>query len=386
MQFSRQRIGQIRFNGIDMSRLTQASYMFNGTIIEGTLDLQDIRAESLSDLQCTFYNQMITEVKMFKTLAENVNLSKCFLNQNAERVQFSKTEYTKVLKCTQAFDGCQMLKTVDLGNLDFSQVESTDSMFRECRKLIDIKGDPKFSNVFESTEMFKECTNLEFLDLKHLGFQRLKYISQMFKGCSHLYKIKINDNQSTIIDASNIFSYCVRLKEIECDTPLIIDGQAQSMFVCTQVIDIINTSKFISDKSKISNTRELVSLTKAREISLGFDIVVDKDGNQFRTISRCLELEKINFMGKVIIGKRANQTFIVDNPRLKEINFYGGLYINCDTVFNFISKCDNLSILRQSNELNINKMISSLISSQHTVSQISSYKQGGLYIYEISYI
>ena len=385
-QFKGQQIGQIRFNGLDMSELKSIEFAFFHTIIKNAIDLQNIKADNLENLQYAFCNQIIPEIKLFKTLAKNVNLHNCFIGQRAKKVQFSTEFSSKVSICEQMFDGCEFIESIDFGGLDFSTVESTYGMFRYCIRLTTIGGNIDFRNVYLATEMFCRCMSLTQINLELLGFRRLIYIVQMFKECVNLYRVHFGKNECTIIDANYAFRFCRNLKEIQCVQPLRIDGTAQYMFADNQKLRIIDTSKIIDSEQNLSDTQNLVSSSGIRELTLNFDIVIGiQDNKHCMTINKCLDLETLNFNGKVVIGKQAKQEFIQYNPNLREINFYGGLYINKNNMYTFIQMCDNIKIIRQRNKIDINKVITHFTETNHKIKIVNSYKQKDMYVYEIDY-
>lgn len=83
----------------------------------------------------------------------------CFAIEN---IDLSSLQTSQITNLDHTFNGCASLKSLDLSNLDTTNVTNMTSMFENANKLITIFVTDKFSvaNVQYSTNMFKDCSKL----------------------------------------------------------------------------------------------------------------------------------------------------------------------------------------------------------------------------------
>ena len=110
-------------------------------------------------------------------------------------------------------------KTIDLSNLDTSNVIDMEYMFSDCENLEEIKGLDKLdtSNVTDMQGMFCSCENLKTLDVSNFDTSKVKYMSWMFECCKNLEEIKGLDkiDTSNVTDMYSIFYNCRNLKTLD---------------------------------------------------------------------------------------------------------------------------------------------------------------------------
>ena len=102
----------------------------------------------------------------------------------------------------QTFDGCTNLTTLDLENIDISQIDYLISTFNGCSSLERIDFDVfvrnengilDLSHVTDAEKMFNGCTSLvEINGFTDVDFSSLKKIDNMFSGCSSLHDLDIS--------------------------------------------------------------------------------------------------------------------------------------------------------------------------------------------------
>jgi len=111
------------------------------------------------------------------------------------------------------FNDCTTLYSIDLSNLDTSNVFDFGWMFSGCNKLKEIKGlnNLNTSKVNSISSLFQRCNELEYLDLSNLNTSNVIDMSYMFNGCNKLKEIKgikkLNTNIVINIDA--MFQGCI---------------------------------------------------------------------------------------------------------------------------------------------------------------------------------
>ena len=90
-----------------------------------------------------------------------------------------------------------LLRTIDVTNLDTSQVTNMSNMFNYCTGLASLNvSNFDTSKVTNMSEMFGGCSGLTSLDVSHFNTSKVTDMSRMFKGCASLRTIKINDEAS----------------------------------------------------------------------------------------------------------------------------------------------------------------------------------------------
>lgn len=93
------------------------------------------------------------------------------------------------------FRGCSSLVTVDLSNLDTSELSGMDTMFSACTSLllVDLSGFDT-SNVSMMGGMFSGCSSLVAIDLSSFDTQGAFKMQGMFSGCTSLVKVSLGEN------------------------------------------------------------------------------------------------------------------------------------------------------------------------------------------------
>lgn len=116
------------------------------------------------------------------------------------------------------FDGCSNLTSIDLSNLDTSQVYNMNGIFYNCSSLgsIDLS---KFdtSKVTDMRNIFYGCSSLGIIDLSNFNTSQVTDMLQMFQGCEDLKEIIFGENFSTenVTDMRVMFSNCSSLESID---------------------------------------------------------------------------------------------------------------------------------------------------------------------------
>ena len=92
------------------------------------------------------------------------------------------------------------LKTLDLSDLDTSQVTSMIEAFYQCSNLISIDlTNVNTSNVTNMSAMFGECSNLTSLDVSNFDTSKVINMASMFSNCYNLTSLDVSN-----FDTSNV--------------------------------------------------------------------------------------------------------------------------------------------------------------------------------------
>lgn len=132
-------------------------------------------------------------------------------------VNFRGTDFSNVKSFKSMFASCISLESLDLTGLDTSGAENMLTMFIGCTalKTLDLRGF-NTSNVKDMSFMFEECTSLESVDLSSFDTRNVKNMSGMFYHCSSLESLDLtNFDTSNVVDVSVMFSRCNKLKYLD---------------------------------------------------------------------------------------------------------------------------------------------------------------------------
>ncbi len=139
----------------------------------------------------------------------------------------SKFDCTKVLSCNGMFfqEDNNKLKTINLGNLDFSLVSDFTEMFCFCNNLekLDVTNfNTKNSKSFKS--MFYYCEELQEIDVSKFNTSKVENINGMFNNCSCITEIDMigwdmsnlkYENEYQENPVGYLFFKCSKLKKIK---------------------------------------------------------------------------------------------------------------------------------------------------------------------------
>ena len=160
------------------------------------------------------------------------------------------------------------LKTLDLSNLDTSQVTRMFETFYQCNKLEEIiLTNVDTSNVTNMSFMFSDCSNLTSLDLSNFDTSNVTYMNYMFSSCRNLTSLDLtNFDTSKVTDMNSMLQDCSKLTSLDLsnfDTSNVTDmGFMFSGCSNLTSLDLSNfdTSKVTNMNSMFSSCRNLTSL------------------------------------------------------------------------------------------------------------------------------
>ena len=204
----------------------------NINIIEGILD---INTEDIQNGIILFNSEKIDGIdtyinnKKINLINEN-NKWKIFENIQKGKNKFKIIFNNSLTTLFRFFNECTSLFSIDLSNLDTSNVIDFGFIFNGCNKLKEIKGlnNLNTSKVNNMKSLFQDCNELEYLDLS-------------------------NFDTSNVIDMSGMFNLCYKLKEIKGINILNTNNviYMNLMFQCCHSLEYLDLSNF--NTSKVTN-------------------------------------------------------------------------------------------------------------------------------------
>ena len=196
--------------------------------------------------------------------------------------------------CYEMFQGFCDIKTLDLSNIDTSNVTNMSGMFRDCTSLTSIDlSSFDTSNVESMWGMFDGCASLTSLDLSNFDTSNVRSMGYMFRGCTSLTSIDLYSfDTSLVTDMSGMFYSCASLTSLDlsnfdtsnvtsmsdmfrdCTSLTSIDlysfdtsnvESMSGMFACCESLESVcfpnlNTPKLLSISYMFENCKSLVSL------------------------------------------------------------------------------------------------------------------------------
>ncbi|ENO8770570.1 BspA family leucine-rich repeat surface protein [Enterococcus faecium] len=107
-----------------------------------------------------------------------------------------------------AFDGNRNLNEVDFTNIDTSNINSMEVMFRNCTNLKKVDfSNCNTTNVTSMGYMFQDCSNLLDIKFTNISTRSLNNTSYMFSGCTNLKIIDLSSfNLNTGLNDSGMFT------------------------------------------------------------------------------------------------------------------------------------------------------------------------------------
>ena len=188
------------------------------------------------------------------------------------------------------------LKTIDLSDLDTSQVTSMVDLFYQCSNLetIDLTN-VNTSNVTDMTRIFGICSNLKSLDVSNFDTSKVTSMSGMFYNDANLTSLDVsNFDTSKVTSMEDMFNGCQRLTTLDVsnfDTSNVT--QMGHMFRGCENLKSLDLSNF--DTSKVTRLQYMFyDDEKLTDLYINFDV---RSGTYFKTtFSLCFSLE--NVVGK----------------------------------------------------------------------------------------
>lgn len=138
-----------------------------------------------------------------------------------EHLHLSHSFKGKVHLPINASSCCGMFNGLDLAQLDFSEIDTSNivdmsEMFDSCKLGKTFTPIFNTSNVKTMRMMFMDCEKTEEMDLSHFDVSKVVDFSQMLSGCLDLEKINLAGwNTESAEDLCGMFSNCYTIKELD---------------------------------------------------------------------------------------------------------------------------------------------------------------------------
>jgi len=241
------------------------------------IDCKSMFAGLTNIIEIDLSNFDISEVISMNGMFQN-----CF---NLEYIKFNNSieNKLKVNDISNMFENCNSLKTLDLSNLDTSNVINMMLIFSNCWSMTSLNLDRiNTSSVMIFLGVFYNCSSLESLDLSSFDTSNSNIMNYMFFNCSSLTSLNLSNFKTSYTSTmAGMFYNCVKLKYLDLSN---FDTSSSSNFNnlfsnCTELISLdisnFNTTKANSISEMFSNCNNLQYINISNFI--GKDNINDSD-------------------------------------------------------------------------------------------------------------
>ena len=139
--------------------------------------------------------------------------------KNETEVEFHTPaeKYLANADCKEMFYLKKQLTSIDLTNIDTSNVTNMSYMLFNCESLIELNLDNiNTSNVTDMSGMFSGCSGLTSLDLSNFDTAKVTNMYDMLSGCSGLTSLDLsNFDTAMVTDMSFMFYECTGLTSLD---------------------------------------------------------------------------------------------------------------------------------------------------------------------------
>lgn len=380
-------IDKIDANNLDVSNVTDGSYMFYGCANSTEINVSQwntskikyfdkmfSNCQSLAFLDVNNWDMIsgyslnnmfaysgITDIDLSKWNTSNItNLSNLFFEcTRLKQIDLHTWNTESVSTCYWLFRGCSSLEFINIDGWNTCNVYDMDRMFGECPKLIAIKGLNKLNttNVQFTRLMFIGDRSLTTLDLSSFDTQNCIDTSQMFRGCYNLKSIYVSDTfvMTKVSNSTQMFLDCTSLiggsgtkydptyidstaARIDCgiNSPGYFTAISQKPIEAGSVINIEGSDYIVLDKK---DTNKYLVISKDSICNKAFQSIPRNDGQSQSTyenseIDNYLETEwfislSSNIKNAISITK-IKQVSYDDNLKKQETGYNGQTFNTID--------------------------------------------------------
>ena len=253
------------------------------------------------------------------------------------------------------FDNYKPLTSLDLFNLDTSDIINMENMFSFCETLKSLNlSSFVTNNVSNMSHMFYNCSKLTNLDLFNFNTEKVTNMNNMFYNCSSLKHLKLsNFNTNQVKDMNNMFYGCFSLKYLDLSTFITNNViNMNYMFYNCSSLKSLDLSTFITDKVKnMSYMFYNCSSLKSLNISNFITNNVSNMDHMFYNCSSLISLDLLNFITNNVSNMNNMFNKCTSLKSLNLSSFVTNNVINMDYMF---YNCISLKSLELTNFNTIN--------------------------------
>ena len=207
-------------SGLDVSSVTDMSFMFEDCWSLASLDLSGWDTSSVTDMSRMFYGcSSLASLGISGWDTSSVtDMSRMFYGcSSLASLGISGWDTSKVTDTFDMFSRCSSLASLDVSGWDVSSVRSMSSMFSRCSSLasLDLSGWDT-SSVTSMFDMFSDCLKLASLNLSGWDTSKVTLMYSMFSYCVSLTSLDLSGwDTSGVTDMRDTFSGCSSLASLD---------------------------------------------------------------------------------------------------------------------------------------------------------------------------
>ena len=154
---------------------------------------------------------------------------------------------SKVTDMYAMFSHCDTLTSLDVSHFDTSKVTNMSYMFNGCSKLTSLDlFNWNISKVTNMNHMFVNCRSLASLNLSNWDTSNVTNMYGMFSNCESLTSLDVSNwNISQVTDIDIMFSYCISLRTIK------INDEVSANKLIAQIKKYLNKTATWNPETKI---------------------------------------------------------------------------------------------------------------------------------------
>jgi surface protein len=211
----------------DVAELTDVSVGHDGTVVmwmDGatcyvSTQTDGVKIIAPENMQWMFgWRNDLISVDLSNLDTSNVtNMSEMFVDCfSLEEINFGDIDTNNVTDMNAMFNNCQSLISLDLSAFDTNNATDMSYMFSGCTSLVEIDlGDIETDSVTNMQGMFNNCTSLNNLDLSGFDTSNVVYMSGMFQDCLSLTTLDLSSfSTNNVADMSYMFYGCSMLESV----------------------------------------------------------------------------------------------------------------------------------------------------------------------------
>ena len=288
----------IKFAEINVSGMTDASYLFYYCTNLVSINLDDFDTSSVTNMRYMFSGcSSLTSLNVSRFNTRNViNMSNMFYGcSGLTSLNVSSFNTSNVADMSGMFYYCRDLTSLNVSGFNSSNVTNMSSMFSYCSglKSLNVSGF-NTSNVTDMSQMFSGCSSLTSLNISGFNTSNVTNMWNMFSGCSSLTSLDVSGfNTSNVTNMGDMFSYCRSLTSLNVSgfNTSNVMGMGSMFSGCSGITSLyvsnFNTSRITSMYNMFSGCSSLTSLDLS-----GFDTSNVKQMSGM--FSGCISLKNLN--------------------------------------------------------------------------------------------
>ena len=204
----------------DTSKVTDMGNMFAYCSSLASLDLSGFDTSGVTDMKWMFDGcKSLSSLGISSFNTSNVtDMSIMFRDcSSLESLDLSGFDTRNVTSMSAMFNGCSSLASLDLSSFDTSSVAGMEFIFEGCSSLTSLDlSSFDTSNLTHMHKMFHNCSSLESLDLSSFDTSNVTVMHNMFDGCSSLKSVDLSSfNTSQVTEMGYMFYNCSSLESLD---------------------------------------------------------------------------------------------------------------------------------------------------------------------------